>query len=333
MSKRLKSLFSAALMLSATGVAHAGEVEAWTPTLTDLRAASAGIIMPQSVGGLSLSKSGEVSNGGKGIDNYAQYLSEDGAIQATLYIYMPSYADASIAAYMTDKAIMTRFGSKTHRTAYASTAAGGHSGAAIRAVYDDAAEGALTTAAAFVHAGRWLVKLRVTGPSAQRKAVLAGLDGMLGAMQFDNASALHSVAPVQLTACGPRDATDSLPIAPVEAGLSRDGRDPMCVSGRIDTAEGSYEMLQQANLSHGTMIVPMDDAGTVLAFDPTKDRTGYQLSIHSVGQTDLYGVYPQVPTAQQIAAIIEGKDPQTARAGKIADYAANGEMTIRTGAR
>src|SRR3546814_3163033 len=104
MRTRAWCLLSAVRCLSEPAFARAAEErEAWTTTITDLRADAAGIGMPQSVAGLSLSKSGEVSHGGKGIDNYAQYLSDDGAIQATLYVYLPSYADASLAAYMTDK--------------------------------------------------------------------------------------------------------------------------------------------------------------------------------------------------------------------------------------
>ncbi|MEJ7935660.1 hypothetical protein WG907_15525 [Sphingobium sp. AN558] len=325
-------------MISVSGTARAVEVEAWTPTATTLRAAAAGIAVPQTVAGLSLSKSGEASNGGKGIDNYAQYLSEDGAIQATLYIYMPSYADASIAAYMTDRAIMERFGSKTRRSAYATATVSGRPGTAIRAVYDEAADGALTTAAAFVHAGRWLVKLRVTGPSSRRKAVLAGLDGMLHAMTFDDAATVHPVAPARLSNCAATADVDARLIAPTstaptENGLPRDGRDALCIRGKIDTAQGRYDMLQQVNVAGGAMIVPMDDAGAVLAFNPSSTMPGYQLSIHSVGQTDLYGVYDKVPSPRQIAAIIDGKDPQTARAARVADYAANGDMTVRTSAR
>ena len=180
MPTRALILLSAALGLAMPALAHAGEdAEAWTPTATALRANAAGISLPQTVGGLSLAKSGEASNGGRAVDNYAQYLSQDGAVQATLYVYMPTYADASLAAYMTDKAIMERFGAKTRRTAYDSAAVAGQPGRAIRAVYDDAADGALTTAAGFVHAGRWIVKIRVTGPTDQRDAVLAGLDAML----------------------------------------------------------------------------------------------------------------------------------------------------------
>jgi hypothetical protein len=47
-----------------------------------------------------------------------------------------------------------------------------------------------------------------------------------------------------------------------------------------------------------------------------------------VGQTDLYGQYDGVPSPRQIAAILDGKDPQTAQAGAIATYAANGDVTM-----
>lgn len=322
-------------LLAFSAPAMAQDVEAWTPTDTALRANAAGIALPQTVAGLSLSKSGELSNGGKGVDNYAQYLSEDGAIQATLYVYMPSYADAALAAYMTDKAVMERFGTKTRRTAYAGAAAGGRQGTAIRAVYDDAADGALTTGAAFVHAGRWMVKLRVTGPSERRKEVLAGLDGMLAGLRFDDPQSLHAAAPAEFAPCPVTDGADArlTSAAPVTetATLSvpHDGAGRLCVRGAVETAEGHYDMLQQAGVQGGAILVPVDDAGTLLAVDPA-GKGGYRLSIHSVGQTDLYGLYDKIPSARQIAAILEGKDPQTAQAGAIADHAANGTVTLRT---
>lgn len=331
------SLLSAALALSAPAFARAAEEkEAWTPTATTLRADAAGIALPQTVSGLSLSKSGEVSNGGKGIDNYAQYLSDDGAIQATLYIYMPSYADASLAAYMTDKAVMERFGSKTRRTAYTSIAAGGRANGAIKAVYDDAADGALTTAAAFVHAGRWLVKLRITGPSERRREVLAGLDGMLNGLKFDDASTIHATAPAHFADCPAGDGGDArmtgtAAAAPIDSAMPREGSAALCIRDRVRTADGSYDMLQQAGVKDGAIIVPVDDAGTMLAFDPAKSGRGYQLSIHSVGQTDLYGIYDRVPRPYQIAQILDGKDPQTAQASTVAAFAANGEVTLRSG--
>ncbi|MCI4589990.1 hypothetical protein MOK15_07775 [Sphingobium sp. BYY-5] len=332
-------LLSAALCLAVPSLAQATEdAEAWTPTGSAIRANAAGIDLPQTVAGLSLSKSGEASNGGRAVDNYAQYLSEDGAVQATLYVYMPTYADASLAAYMTDKAIMERFGARTRRTAYASAPAAGQAGRAIRAVYDDAADGALTTAAGFVHAGRWIVKIRVTGPTERRADVLAGLDGMLSGLAFDDASLLLATAPASFSACPAAETGDARlakadpaeQAVPQDVRIPRDGKDALCVRGTVTTADGRYDMLQQAGRSDGPIIVPVDDSGTLLAFDPEADAQGYKLSIHMVGQTDLYGVYDKVPSPRQVAAILDGKDPQTAQAEMTAAYAANGDVTMQS---
>ena len=337
MPKRALFLLSAVLSLAVPALAQAADdAEAWTPMETAIRANGPGISLPQSLAGLSLAKSGEASNGGRAVDNYAQYLSEDGAVQATLYVYMPTYADASLAAYMTDKAIMERFGSQTRRTAYASAPAAGQADRAIRAVYDDAADGALTTAAGFVHAGRWMVKIRVTGPTERRADVLAGLDAMLAGLAFDDAAALHATAPARFTQCPSADAGDARldradearQAVPQDVRIPRDGKDTLCVRGTVTTAEGRFDMLQQSGRNDGAIIVPVDDSGTVLAFDPATDAKGYKLSIHMVGQTDLYGVYDKVPSPRQIAAILDGKDPQTAKAHATAAYAANGDVTV-----
>lgn len=314
----------------------ADEAEAWTPTATAIRADAAGIALPQTVAGLSLTKSGEASNGGRAVDNYAQYLSDDGAVQATLYVYLPTYADASLAAYMTDKAIMERFGTRTRRTAYASAPVAGHADAAIRAVYDDAADGALTTAAGFVHAGRWMVKIRVTGPTERRAEVLAGLDDMLAKLALDDPATLHATTPARFAACPAAATPDARLTAddaasnvlPQEVRIPRDGKDALCVRAAVTTAEGRYDMLQQVGQPDGAIIVPVDDSGTVLAFDPAASGAGYRLSIHMVGQTDLYGTYDRVPSPAQVAAIVDGKDPQTAQAERTAAYAANGEITM-----
>lgn len=336
MPKRALIMFSAALALAVPSLARAAdEAEAWTPTETAIRATTAGISLPQTIASLSLAKSGEASNGGRAVDNYAQYLSDDGAIQATLYVYLPTYADASLAAYMTDKAIMERFGSHTRRTAYASAPVAGKADRAIRAVYDDAADGALTTAAGFVHAGRWIVKIRVTGPTERRAEVLAGLDGMLAGLAFDDPASLHATGPAKFDSCPVADMhdarftkDDAAIAAPQDVRIPREGRDALCVRGTVTTAEGRYDMLQQAGRSDGAIIVPVDDSGTVLAFDPATQGKGYRLSIHMVGQTDLYGVYDRVPTPRQIAAILDGKDPQTAKAEATAAYAASGVVTM-----
>ncbi|OHD01374.1 MAG: hypothetical protein A2095_05540 [Sphingomonadales bacterium GWF1_63_6] len=337
MPKRPLFLAAAVLSLAAPFVAQAADApEAWTPTDSSIRATAAGISLPHSIATLSLTKSGEASNGGRGVDNYAQYVSQDGAVQATLYVYLPTYADASLAAYMTDKAVMERFGPKTRRTAYASAPVAGHTDGAIRAVYEDAADGALTTAAGFVHAGRWIVKIRVTGPTDRRAEVLAGLDGMLAQMTLDDPTSLHATTPARFDACpvaANKDArltrtTERGEAVPQDVRMPREGKDALCVRGTVATAQRSYEMLQQVGRDDGAIIVPVDDSGTVLAFDPADSGAGYKLSIHMVGQTDLYGVYDRVPSARQVAAILDGEDPHTAKASATAAYTATGDVTL-----
>ncbi|MCK0531384.1 hypothetical protein [Sphingobium agri] len=338
MPKLALSLLPLLLLLPVPALSQDADVqEAWTASDGSLRARAAGISLPQTVAGLSLSKSGEVTNGGKGIDNYAQYLSDDGAVQATLYVYLPSYADASIAAYMTDRAVTDRFGPKTRRTAYEGVALHGKAGRAIRAVYDDAANGALTTAAAFVQSGRWLVKLRVTGPSERRREVLAGLDGMLSGLRFDDASAVRSISPARFVDCPKEDDGDArLTASGAATGADVqpvwEGAASFCIRGHVQTSEGSYDVMEQQRAHGASVIVPIDDAGTVMAFDPASGGRGYQLSMHSVGETKLYGVYDRVPSTRQIAQILDGKDPQTAEARATAAYAASGEVIVREGA-
>ena len=335
MPKFTLSLLPILLLLPTHALSQAADVqEAWSASDGTLRAHAAGISIPQTIAGLSLAKSGEVSNGGKGVDNYAQYLSEDGAIQATLYVYLPSYANASLAAYMTDRAVMERFGRKTRRTSYESVSLGGKADRAIRAVYDDAADGTLTTAAAFAHAGRWLVKLRVTGPSKRRTEVVDGLNGMLNSLHFGDRASVWPISPASFTDCpaqNDREAklTALSPAVAADAKPIRESARPFCLRGQVQTSEGSYDMLEQQGAPNGAVIVPIDDAGTVLAFDPASSGIGYQLSIHSVGETKLYGVYDRVPSPRQIAEILDGKDPQTAHAWTTAVYAANGDVTVR----
>ena len=337
-------IVSALLCLSAAPLAHASEeAGAWGMSDAGVRVAAAGIAVPTAAASLSLQKTGEFSNGGKSIDNYAQYVSEDGAIQATLYIYLPTYADAALGAYMTDRAIMERFGSKTRRTSYDSVAAGGQAGTAIRAIYDDAAEGQLTTAAALIHAGRWMVKLRVTGPTERRDEVVAGVDAMLAGLHVDSGTILHAATPPSVGACPTGNGADAQPIGPEGArhtdatarqpGFPRDGRDALCVRGKIQTAEGSYDILQAVNGASGSILVPMDDTGTVMAFDPvaggqSNGQSGYRLSIHSVGKTDVYAAYDRLPSSRQIAAILDGSDPATAQAHSTTAYAANGTRSV-----
>jgi hypothetical protein len=331
------SLMLAMALPAAANAAASNPEGAWQPRGDSLRAGAAGITLPQSAGSLSLVKSGEISDQGEGLDNYAQFTSEDGVVQATAYVYMPSYADAAISSYMTDKAIHERFGPDTRRTAYDVTSAGQHDNVAIRSVYKGA-DGQLVTEAAFVHAGRWMIKLRVTAPTDRAQEVHSGMNALLSGLRFDGDSSPRPVVARNIASCpvtdgpGARVVADRSSEADEVANLSfpRDGADSFCVRGTVQVGDASYDLLQAAGGGDNSpVLIPLNDAGKIMRFDrlPAHDG-GYRLTVHQVGRTDVYSAYDRLPTKQQIAAIIDGSDKKGATMLLSAAHAADGRVTV-----
>lgn len=316
----MRSAIIPLILVLATPVAvHAASAdpEAWSSDGEVLHANAAGIGLPQTTAGLSLVKSGEIADGdegGQGLDNYAQFTSSDGVIQATAYIYRPSYADAAISAYMTDKAIRDRFG-PAERTAYGVAPAGAHPHTAIRASYR-AADGALVTTAAFVHAGPWLVKLRVTGPAERAEEVESGMTGLLSGLQFDSRSTPSRVAASAIGACPVADGPGASTVPEMQAGRTdsadaafpRDGQDTMCIRGTVTVGNERYDMLQASAAGSGAsaVVIPLNDAGRVMRLDGIAATGGYRLTVHEVGGVSIESSFDRLPSTRQIAAVIDG---------------------------
>lgn len=316
------AFFPIMALLAASAARAAMPVDAWQVDGEQAKVAAAGIAVPMAASTLSLSKSGQIDNGDdqSGLDNYAQYLSEDGAIQATAYIYLPGYADAALADYMTDKAIADHFGPMTRRLAHEVTAAGGHKDTAIRAVYAGA-DGTLTTAAAFVRAGNWMIKLRITGPSERAGEVTAGLDALLAGLQFDDMAKPSLASAKAIPACPIGDQGEARKIVSSSTAANpnaspRNSLDALCIRGTVTAAEDRYDMLQSAKSEGGaatTVLIPLNDSGKVMRFDRANDISGYRMTIHDAGRTSVYQTYDRIPSARQIASIInEGANLQTA---------------------
>jgi hypothetical protein len=326
------------MMASSPALAQAPERDAWTTEQDGLRVTAADIALPQAAGGLSLVKSGQIADGGEGLDNYAQFTSDDGVVQATAYIYMPSYADAAVAAYITDKAILDRFGPSTRRTAFGVAAAGGHDGVAIRSIYTGA-DGALVTSAALIHAGAWIVKLRVTATADRAGDVGRGLDAMLAGLRFGPAASPHAAQARNVAACPVSDRQDAVVLnAPSDVeivrtgdqGFPHDGRDGLCLRSTVQMGKDSYDVLQAANGPEQTasIIIPMDDAGKVMRFDRLSSGAGYRLTVNQVGRTDIYSSYDRIPTTRQIAGIIDGSDGKGARMLLSMAHGPDGRSTV-----
>ncbi|WP_070151290.1 hypothetical protein [Sphingobium phenoxybenzoativorans] len=332
----LSFLLAMALPATAHAVAPDADDGAWRVDADSLRVTAAGIAIPQSAGNLSLIKSGEISDQGAGLDNYAQFASADGVVQATAYIYMPSYADAAISSYMTDKAIHERFGPDTRRTAFDVTSAGQHSNTAIRSVYSGA-DGQLVTEAAFIHAGRWMIKLRVTGPTERMQDVNSGMNSLLAGLRFEGDASPRPAMARQIASCPMADGPGAHVVADRSSGAAgmtdlpfpRDGEDNVCVRGTVQVGDASYDMLQAVGSGDASpVLIPLDDAGKIMRFDRLPAGGGYRLSVHQVGRTDVYSAYDRLPTTKQIAAIIDGSDRKGATMLLSAAHAADGRVTV-----
>lgn len=288
-------MLALALLCATPAIAQQPASETWTTTADTVRAQAAGIALPQQAGALALVKTGEISDYGSGINSYAQYASADNVVQATAFIYKPGFADTALAAVATERAIFERFGPTTRRASQQVTDAGGHANSALRTLYTGAADGQLVLAAAFVHAGGWIVKLRVTATSDRQADVEAGVNAMLKGLSFDTPSALQRASAVDLKAC----AVDSK---------------ALCRLGTIKVDDATFDVLQVADANaNGSVVIPIDDAGALLRFDRVAGSQGYALTRYGLDSSTAVGRYPTLPDTRQMAAIIDGSDQKLAK--------------------
>lgn len=298
--------------------------------------AEAGITLPDQAGALGLTEVKEFSSKGKGIDNVAQYRSPDGKVEATVYIYMPAYADAALAAAKTSEVVEARFGPGLVPAASAVVAAGGVEGAAIRRVYEGARGGQYTTSLAILKAGRWIVKMRASGPSARGAEAVAALDALLQNIRFSDRGAVAPVAQLQLSECPVRakkarkakpaslpglednklaaalvastmaaDPGDDGPPAAIGANGSR----PLCVRERVKVGDSMLALVQPADGGErpDAVVAVVNDAGATFEMRKAEQGRNYLLMFHQIGQTAHMGMFDRPLSGEQLASILTGE--------------------------
>ncbi|MEN2791731.1 hypothetical protein ABC974_19020 [Sphingomonas oligophenolica] len=263
-----------------------------------------GIAVPVKAGSVSLSQTGEASQKGKGVDNIAQYESEDRKVFATIYIFYATYADTALATWATDRAIHERFGPNLILVSDTIVAAGGVPQAATRRLYDKAElepGKPMVTAAGFVRAGRWMIAVRVSGPAGRRPEVEGAFDALLSGMRFDGKDRPMPAAPLKLAATCP--ASDEKParflgdkasgsnalfssltggsitVKDVAKGtvteqapplaFPHNGTSTLCIRGKIAAGGAQWDVLAPASADDGQIaLVLLDDAGGTVAVEP-----------------------------------------------------------------
>lgn len=327
-------------LAAAPGLAAAQEKPAsspWVEADGTITLKTAGIGFPAAPAGLKITRTQDFSHEGEGLDTAVRYASPDGAVWATAYLFYPGLPHSGVAAVATDNAI--RRGSKTPVEGGEERilAGAGKPGSAIRRDYRNYNEGHASSAA-FVKAGRWLVKLRVSGPPDRQREVDAAMDALLSGIR--SAHHVYPAAPLSVGDCtgaegsadakrlaGPNGAEaaalgflgtlDGGGIEAKDKATARATILPSRVPGKFcrvrSAAMGDRVVLRGLGGDIGIddrtrLVVILSDGGEMLELVEAPKLGGHLLLHHRIGETRILSTWSGVLSDAQVAAILSGND-------------------------
>jgi hypothetical protein len=296
------------------------------------------LAIPRRAGALEAERHFEASAEGQGIDNGVHYRSADGALSGRVYVYLPGLPHAGLAAVATGEMIRATSPEPVETGASSIVDAGARRGAAIRTHYRNY-QGRYAVDAAFIKAGRWIVKVNVTGPTARAAEVRAALDAMLAGMLWGanpprpaqpiavatcaagegerDAGALPDPAPVEMAALGLLATFDAGGIEASEDGAPRHlpSRIPasLCLSSYVDRERSRMPILRAAageplSIDGRTRLVAiLSDNGMALEVVHAPNFRRHVVLMHRMGETHILAGYDGVPSDRQVADLLYGR--------------------------
>lgn len=309
----------------------------WAISETRIASVPARIAFPRRAGVVSARRYQEFSHEGEGIDNAIQYQSDDRAVYATVYVYYPGLPHAGLAAFATDHGLRSEPQFSVAGSEMRVVDAGGRPGVAIRADYSRYRDNNVSSAA-WIKAGRWIVKLRVSGAETRRADVMAAMDALLRDIEFGAANPPYPAAPLTIRDCpaGSGDAPARIMPEPPAVELAAQGLLATFDGGGIAANDESN---RQANLpsrlperfcrtvlttrsrsvpilraepgealsidGRTMLIVSLSDSGTLFELVKADNLGGYVLLYHEVGRTTVLVRYDGVPSDAQIVEILD----------------------------
>jgi hypothetical protein len=322
----------------AQGQTQAPAADVWARADGRITFTTARISFPEQAGATSLRQSMEFSHHGEGLDNALQYQSDDRQVFGTVYVYYPGLPHAGLTAFATDSAIHTQSGRDLRSLGTRTIAAAGHPNVAIRSDYSGFRNERMASSAAFIKAGRWIVKLRVSGPESRRRDIDRAMSALIEGMRFEGEIAPRQAEPLEVGDCPesaapaaallPSDATSSAEEAMIGIldGAGDTGREEAaghpaatpvlgrawCLSTRARIGDLEVPILRAASVPGGNerrsvLLALLSDAGTVVEV-VRAEANRYAILYHDIGRTRLLGTYSSLPSDQQIVDILSGSD-------------------------
>jgi hypothetical protein len=295
---------------------------------------------PRRAAGADYFETTEFSHKGEGVDTAIKYRSADQKIFATLYVYYPSFSHSGVQAIATDQAIRSPRSPNIRSLAAGVASAAGKTGVAVTADYENYL-GENYTKAAFVKAGRWMLKLRVTGPEARSAEVAAIMTALLAGLRFEGKSQPHPAAPLSTRECPATDrpdaavaagggeaATIAMADAAGEPAVKAAGGNRKAVPARmgrgwcrtlLQVGDQKTAVLQSTGKSRGAgaesaLLVLYSDSGGVLEVVRMPKERKYLLLHHDIAEVKVLESYDALPSLAQIGRLFSGGSPTSIRA-------------------
>lgn len=314
--------------------------------------------LPTRAGAVALEGAYEFGHPGEGLDSGLQYESADRQVFASIYVYAPSLAHTGVTAFATDNAIRVQSGTNLRMLSSRTVAAGGHDGVAIRSDYAGFRQARNASSAAFIRAGFWIIKLRVSGPEARRAEVEAAMSALLADLRFTGDVAPRAAEPLDVGACPSRsdsaarvlphygadtledavfDVSNAVQDEPRREQAGHEttvafGRS-WCLSSSARIGNSNLPILRAtsppgSNALNAVLIASISDSGTLIEVVEYRERHLFIMYYHQIGSTLVLGRYATIPTDRQIADIVSGADRDGGRARATVTYPADGNSSI-----
>ena len=297
------------------------------------------ISFPRTIAGLAFKETKDFSHHGEGLDTSVRYETADGAIFATAYLYYPSLSHGGLAGIATEEAIRGNSTEATSLSPLRRIPVGKIADGGLQMDIGNY-QGRYASSAAFVKAGRWMVKYRVSGPEARKAEIEAAIAALVDATRFEGEARPVPSAPLELENCPLSGGKDARLIAPTggsegnaatmsdamiasfdaagetpnqakrsEAFLSRIGSG-WCKSyaevgkSRIPLLRATGGIRTAPGAASSRLFALYSDAGGALEVVGSGKR--FTLLHHEIGKTTVMGAFDSVPSDGQMAEILGG---------------------------
>ena len=346
------------LLLGLAAPAAAQQPQIWADSGERLRHRDTAISLPRQAGPVAVTETGEFSHEGQGVNTHVQYKSADREVWATVYLYLPGIAHPGLAALATEHAMAANSDKPLVQHGRSVVAAGGKEGTAIRATFGGYLKDKRSSSA-FVKAGRWLVKIRVSGPEARAREVDATMTALLDGIRFEGESQPAPAEIIDPSPCAPSRA-DATPAAYDATEISTDavvlgGLDPAGVkpqggggeepvlarvgrrwcSGVAGTGKNRVLFLRAideagapASLAESVLLILYSDAGGILEAVRLPEHGRHVLMNHSIVDSFVLGALNGAPSDAQIARYLSGEPDDALRTRAKIRLAPNGDTRI-----